>query len=307
MKITVLHNISRDAGFGLNNQFSPDTARNGGRTARIYRPRTHELVRVFEFDADDSMTPDDVYRAFNVGDDPDFSESPGEYDLAVAYGRRRLRPLSPGDVLAFETRDGIRWLACEPGGWKTVPAGDLLILGAEAAEAAVRRYYEFRPGEELAITVPLPDPPEPPAAAAGSSLPGFPGPRPSDPEPPGAADLVEHGPAACLAALREEFREKTRGLPQYAGWTEGTVLGIAGIRVEGTTGGSRTRVLAEEGDLLLVKREDRARSRFLAGIPPEDEAYVPREGAVISLAAGSGVRDIPVPPGRRQEVPGHEM
>ena len=88
MKITVLHNISRDGGFGINEVPGP--------AGKTYQAGSHQLVKVFEFTAD-GMTPDQVFHAFNVGDDPAYSVSAAERELAGAYRARRLRALSfPG-------------------------------------------------------------------------------------------------------------------------------------------------------------------------------------------------------------------
>src|SRR6185437_11716876 len=108
--------------------------------------------------------------------------------------------------------------------------------------------------------------------------------KPSVPQPPTTADLDEHGPAACLAALREEFAEAHKRWDQYAGWTEGTVLGVATQRI----GGHGTFVRAEAGDLLLVKRD-----RYLPwiGCRPDDVAYVPRVGWNVSISMCS-VKDV---------------
>ncbi len=94
--VTVYHNISRDASFGLNATFSAASGKG-------YQARSHELVKVFEFDAaalPGAENPDAVYRAFNVGDDPGYASSAAEFDLAVAYRARDLRSLSVGDVVA---------------------------------------------------------------------------------------------------------------------------------------------------------------------------------------------------------------
>lgn len=173
MKITVLHNVSRDASFGLNTVLGP--------AGKTYQAGSHQLVKVFEFGAD-SMTPDQVFHAFNVGDDPAHAVSAAEQELASAYRGRRLRAMSVGDVLAYEAAPAYRarrrpppsegdvpafevepggpvaesgYLACERGGWKAVPAGDLAILGPGEAEAVIRERYDIGAGEELTVTVPL--------------------------------------------------------------------------------------------------------------------------------------------------------
>lgn len=115
-----------------------------------------------------------------------------------------------------------------------------------------------------------------------------PGPRPSHPEPPTVADLAVHGPAACLAALREQFDGAHKRWPQYRGWTDGTSLGVVRHRL----GGSGTFVRAEAGDLALVKR-DRSRAGVLPGLHPFDVAYMPRVGWNVGIGPGD-VEDIPV-------------
>jgi hypothetical protein len=173
MKITVLHNISRDGGFGINEVPGP--------AGKTYQAGSHQLVKVFEFTAD-GMTPDRVFHAFNVGDDPAYSVSAAERELAGAYRARRLRALSVGDVLVFEASPAYQarrlpslsvgdvpvfevepggpvaesgYLACTSAGWKAVPCGDLAILGPGEAEAVIRERYGIGPREELTVTVPL--------------------------------------------------------------------------------------------------------------------------------------------------------
>jgi hypothetical protein len=111
--------------------------------------------------------------------------------------------------------------------------------------------------------------------------------RPSHPEPPTVADLEKHGPAVCLAVLREEFTEHHKRFDQYRGWTEGTVLGVACQQI----GGHGTFVRAEAGDLLLVKRD---RHRPWAGCRPDDVAYAPRIGWNVAIFY-SRVEDVPIP------------
>lgn len=101
-------------------------------------------------------------------------------------------------------------------------------------------------------------------------------PRPSVDDPPTVADLAEHGPAASLAALREEFTEAHKRYQQYRGWTDGTTLGVARHMI----GGHGTFIRAEAGDLLLIKRD---RWRPWIGCTPNDVAYVPRVGWIVSL------------------------
>ena len=102
-------------------------------------------------------------------------------------------------------------------------------------------------------------------------------PKPSADDPPTVADLAEHGPAACLAALAEEFTEAHKRYPQYRGWTDGTTLGVARHMI----GGHGTFTRAEAGDLVLVKR---VKFRPWIGCTPHDVAYVPRVGWIVSIA-----------------------
>ena len=108
--------------------------------------------------------------------------------------------------------------------------------------------------------------------------------KPSVPQPPTTADLDEHGPAACLAVLREEFTEAHKRYDQYAGWTEDTTLGVVAHRI----GGHGTFVRAEPGDLVLVKRD---RYRPWIGCRPDDLAYAPRVGWNVSIAFAD-VKDV---------------
>ena len=78
--------------------------------------------------------------------------------------------------------------------------------------------------------------------------------------------------------------EAHKRFDQYAGWTEGTVLGVATRRI----GGHGTFVRAEAGDLLLVKRD---RYRPWIGCTPQDVAYAPRVGWNVSIGM-CGVKDV---------------
>ena len=81
-RITVLHNVNRDASFGLNTVFF---RKDPGGYVKETQSRAHELVRVFEFEMKGLLFTDEsrymgcveiadrVYRAFNVGDDPAFT------------------------------------------------------------------------------------------------------------------------------------------------------------------------------------------------------------------------------------------
>jgi len=157
--ITVFHNVSRDASFGLNQVFDLD--------GKFHEPHSHELVKVFEFEVSDLFTPEDaamasltdeivadiIFRAFNVGHEPGYG-TPGtkEFELATKYRARKLRSLSVGDVLVFDYET---YLACESAGWKVVDQGELRVLTTRSAKRLVRERYGFEPAEELSVTVPL--------------------------------------------------------------------------------------------------------------------------------------------------------
>ncbi len=157
--VSVLHNVDPDGFFGLNQvEAAPGLERDW-----VTKPRAHELVRVFEAPVDRELlerrgalaVAEALYRAFNVGDDPDFG-TPGspEWELATAYRARRLRSLSVGDVLVFG--DGV-CLAVARMGFAEVDYMHLRVLSPADADPAIRSRYHFGPGEELSITVPLPE------------------------------------------------------------------------------------------------------------------------------------------------------
>lgn len=163
-RITAFHNVNRDASFGLNVVFF---RQDPGGYVKETQARSHELVRVFEFDMRDLLFTDEsrylgcaeiadrVYRAFNVGDDPEFTKiGSREHTVALAYRARKLRSLSKADVLAFHTDAGpVLYFACGSG-WDAVDEADLNILDAKDAERVIRERFEFGPAEQLAISVP---------------------------------------------------------------------------------------------------------------------------------------------------------
>jgi hypothetical protein len=157
--VKVLHNVSRDAWFGLNARPDAPGATVG---APVYEPRAHELVAVFETPLDAellrkgglSAVAEWLFMALNVGDDPELCDpASGAAEVARAYRARRLRSLSVGDVLLFG--DGVA-LACERMGFREVAYADLGWLTAADAEPVIRERYEIW-GEPLTVTVPLPD------------------------------------------------------------------------------------------------------------------------------------------------------
>jgi len=94
MKVTILHNTDRDASFGLNTRLEPGK--------QITQPRSHQLVRVFQFEQPEDYLQhvlEDVYWRLNVGEDPDFGEPD---QIALDYRALRLRSLSIGDVVQIE-------------------------------------------------------------------------------------------------------------------------------------------------------------------------------------------------------------
>jgi hypothetical protein len=164
-RISIFHNLSRDAGFGLNCVFFH---KDPGGYVKETQAGAHELVKVFEFGLDDLMFADEsrylgcteianrVDRVFNVGDDPTFTKvGSREHTLALAYRARKLRSLSKGDVLAFHTDAGpVLYFACNSL-WEQVGAGELNIVDAAEAIRLVRERFGFGAAEPLAITVPL--------------------------------------------------------------------------------------------------------------------------------------------------------
>lgn len=170
MKVTVFHNVSRDANFGLNVEIT--------REGRANRPASHDLVKVFEFDLAEltaepapsvtdvvtSGVVDSIFEAFNVGDDPDRCKGL-VHELALKYRARKLRSLSVGDVLAFQVVTAqpcgsvseTAYVACASRGWDSVPDAVLRVLPAKDAEQVIRARYSFRANEALCITVPLTD------------------------------------------------------------------------------------------------------------------------------------------------------
>jgi hypothetical protein len=170
MKVTVFHNVSRDASFGFNSVWRKAAERPAGvPEGRAYqdektgewswksRAQTvaeqHELVRVYEYEAD----PDDVendcvleraWDSFNfVGGSHEDREDP-------AYFARKLRSLSVGDVLALDDGQSTQYWSCDSFGWTQRREDECRVLTAAQARFVVRERYDFRPAEELTVTVP---------------------------------------------------------------------------------------------------------------------------------------------------------
>jgi hypothetical protein len=160
VSVTVFHNISRDASFGLNSVWrSGDVAPEGVRAyqnektgkwswkshAEVPAER-HELVRVFEYAADPEDVENDkvlegAFAEFNIGSGP----------VAQRYRANRLRSLSVGDVVKV----GDQYWSVESAGWTERQESEVWVLPALLARYAVRQRYDFGRDEELSVTVPL--------------------------------------------------------------------------------------------------------------------------------------------------------
>ena len=156
--VSIFHNVSRDASFGLNSVFrTGDVAPEGVRSIPLSDGKfgwkeegtgdeRHELVWVFQYEVkggNDDLILADAWEMFNIGEGP----------TATAYRARKLRSLSKGDVVAI---DG-RFYSCESVGWKERTVRELRTLTAAQAEPVIRSRFQFGPREELSITVPLAD------------------------------------------------------------------------------------------------------------------------------------------------------
>ena len=164
MLVTVLHNVDANNWFGVNTVLGDGSSRELPR-----RSRSHPLVRVFEAVLDEQRialiarhgavaAAEHLFMTFNVGDEPGRAEDEYTAQLAHAYRARRLRSLSVGDVLMFGDAFAV---SCERFGWQIIDAHDLLVLDAAAGASAARKRYQFRPGEQLTLSVPLADDAEP--------------------------------------------------------------------------------------------------------------------------------------------------
>lgn len=142
--VEVLHNLSRDASFGLNAVFA------GGKR---FEPRSHALVKVFQFSAEEwpgARYPESIYHVLNVGHEPGYAHGDAR-KLAEAYRARRLRSLSVGDVLVI---NGFYFAVARLGFECIDGEEDLHIVDAETAERLIRERFEFKPGEQLTLSVP---------------------------------------------------------------------------------------------------------------------------------------------------------
>jgi hypothetical protein len=163
-KISIFHNVSKDANFGLNTVLRTSETRpenvdhvlelSDGRYAwrdlATARSERHELVWVFLYDAEwtgDHTDPCPLLaQAFER-----FNNGSGHED--PSYFARKLRSLSVGDVVMV---NGDAY-SCDPAGWSPVSKNDLRILPASEAEWVIRQRYELGPREQLSLTVPLAD------------------------------------------------------------------------------------------------------------------------------------------------------
>lgn len=159
--VSIFHNISRDASFGLNTVFRTGDTRPAGvvnvieladgrftwKDAATLPEERHELAWVFQYDAggcdDAHALLEAAFETFNIGED----------ELAGQYRARKLRSLSVGDVVMI---DGTVY-SCESAGWAERNTTDLRILPAADAEKVIRERYQFKPSEALSVTVPLAD------------------------------------------------------------------------------------------------------------------------------------------------------
>lgn len=169
MKVTVFHNVSRDASFGFNSVWRTAAEKPTVGVARAYqdektglwswksraqtKDEQHELVRVYEYEADPEDVENDqvlevAWNAFNfVGADHEVLEDP-------AYFARKLRSLSVGDVLALDDGKTTEYWSCDSFGWTKRREEELRVLTAAQARFVVRERYGFKPDEELTVTVP---------------------------------------------------------------------------------------------------------------------------------------------------------
>jgi hypothetical protein len=162
-KVSIFHNVSRDASFGLNSILKggakTDAPANAtepveldGRWFWVEQAtgdKRHPLVRVFQYEANcgpeaaDGDLLNEAFEMFNIGHGP----------VTVEYRALRLRSLSVGDVVIINGRA----FSCERLGWKRRDLTELLMLTSDQAEPAIRACYEILPEEPLSLTVPLPD------------------------------------------------------------------------------------------------------------------------------------------------------
>lgn len=158
-KVRIIHNLSRDASFGLNSVYRTADEKPEGIDAIPFdgkwmwkgtaqKPEErHELAWVFEYQvkgfASDDEILDDAFEMFNIG----------EGETARDYRGRSLRSLSKGDVVIIDRNA----YSCESVGWARRAFRELRILPAGDAEKVIRERYDLGPKEPLIVSVPLPD------------------------------------------------------------------------------------------------------------------------------------------------------
>lgn len=164
--VTVYHNLSPDASFGLNAVFrkgQPGEAPAEARTLPLHDGQVswkervvagaerHPLVRVFVYETAIESTPEAVQALLNDLWEQ-FNGSSGREN--ETYFGRRLRSLSVGDVLVINDETG--W-AVESSGFRKVAFGEADVVSASEAGTIIRRRFGLGSWERLSVTVPLPD------------------------------------------------------------------------------------------------------------------------------------------------------
>jgi hypothetical protein len=141
MKVSIYHNISRDASFGLNAVFA-----DGGKRQAVSAEEQHQLVKVFEYDEPKFTTLEAAFRRFNIEDDV----------IAGSYRSRRLRSLSVGDVVVVNSDKTLPLaFSVDSFGFGVRHDSELrVVTDPDEAETLIRSRYGFEPQEELAVTVP---------------------------------------------------------------------------------------------------------------------------------------------------------
>jgi hypothetical protein len=163
-RIEILHNVSRDASFGLNTVLRTSATKpesvervlelSDGRYCWKDMAATpderHELAWVFQYEDGYNGDRASAYELLNIAFE---TFNVGSDELAAQYRARRLRSLSVGDVVVIDGQA----FSCESAGWAERSLSELNVLPAREAERVIRQRYEFGPREQLAVTVPLPD------------------------------------------------------------------------------------------------------------------------------------------------------
>jgi hypothetical protein len=143
MMVTIYHNISRDASFGLNEVFV-----DSGKRQAVTTDERHVLVKVFEYNEPEPVGGDILNDAFSW-----FNENGKGDAVGRAYRALRLRSLSVGDVIAIEDGDAF---SVERFGFQVRLPDELRIeTDLAVADTLIRERYGFEVGEQLTHTVPL--------------------------------------------------------------------------------------------------------------------------------------------------------